>query len=64
MVLVDDFLKNISRNDLIQELEKRIGVKSTLPKDEQVVIFGVRELNIILSKLEEKGEVKNEKMEL
>lgn len=64
MILENDFLKNISTNDLIQELEKRIGIKSTLPKDEQVVIFGVRELNIILSKLEEKGEVKNEKMEL
>lgn len=54
MIFEYDFLENISTNDLIQELEKRIGVKSSLPKDEQVVIFGVRELNIILSKLEEK----------
>ncbi|MGL4875585.1 MAG: hypothetical protein ACRC30_13155 [Clostridium sp.] len=46
-------LKNVSTVELIKELERRKGVKSLSLEDEQIIILGVRELKIILSKLED-----------
>ncbi|MEG0237757.1 hypothetical protein [Cetobacterium sp.] len=46
-------LEDISTVELIKELERRKGVKSLSLEDEQIIILGVRELKIILSKLED-----------
>ncbi len=48
-----EILKNISTNELIKELERRKGVKSFSLEEDQIIILGVRELKIILSKLED-----------
>ncbi|MGL5569275.1 MAG: hypothetical protein ACRDB9_08535 [Cetobacterium sp.] len=48
----ENILKDISTVELIKELERRKGVKSLSLEDEQIIILGVRELKIILSKLE------------
>ncbi|MEG0237962.1 hypothetical protein [Cetobacterium sp.] len=48
-----EILKNVSTVELIKELERRKGVKSLSLEDEQIIILGVRELKIILSKLED-----------
>ena len=46
-------IEDISTVELIKELERRKGVKSLSLEDEQIIILGVRELKIILSKLED-----------
>ncbi|MGL5350149.1 MAG: hypothetical protein ACRDA0_06270 [Cetobacterium sp.] len=46
-------LEDISTVELIKELERRKEVKSLSLEDEQIIILGVRELKIILSKLED-----------
>lgn len=46
-------LKNISTVELIKELERRKGVKSLSLEEDQIIILGVRELKIILSKVED-----------
>ena len=48
-----DILKDISTVELIKELERRKGVKSLSLEEDQIIILGVRELKIILSKLED-----------
>lgn len=48
-----EILKNISTNELIKELERRKGVKSLSLEEDQIIILGVREFKIILSKLED-----------
>lgn len=47
-----DILKDISTVELIKELERRKGVKSLSLEEDQIIILGVRELKVILSKLE------------
>ena len=48
-----DILKDISTVELIKELERRKGVKSLSLEEDQIIILGVRELKIILSKVED-----------
>ena len=53
-----DILKDISTVELIKELERRKGVKSLSLEEDQIIILGVRELKIILSKLEDQEKTK------
>lgn len=46
-------LEVISTVELIKELERRKGVKSLSLEVDQIIILGVREFKIILSKLED-----------